>query len=227
MDTFVSILPAKRRAPAEPEPAQRQQVQLQITDLRKVSSLDAITRHAAALQGAIAVGSEPAAILHVLEQLTSCYVSVEILEATGIGRLAYRLSKHADPGVAAAATALYGKWRDDAKQAVHRLSKQRQRSSSAKKGAGVASGAAASAGASGTGKGGGGGGGAPSILDDVDIEQKLSEWDDASARGARLRRSSAALPGAPSGPVVRSGAPPDASFEAVGDADPSPEGVES
>ena len=178
MDKFVTFVPVsgKRRA-AEPLEARPEMVQLQITDLRKVSSIDAIKRFAAALRRSTEEGSAPETVLPVLDQLKKCFVSVEILESTGIGQLVFRLTRHGDATVAAASTALYSVWREDAKQAVRRRQKLLKQATPGKARAGAAaseiSGSLASS---------------SFILQEVNIEREMAEWDDASARGARLVR---------------------------------------
>lgn len=178
MDKFVKTVPAtgKRRA-AEPLEARPEMVQLQITDLRKVSSLDAIKRFAAALRRSTEEGSAPEAVLPVLDQLKKCFVSVEILESTGIGQLVFRLTKHGDVTVAAASTALYSVWREDAKQAVRRRQKQLKQATPGKARGGAAAGEIS-----------GGMASSSFILQEVNIEREMAEWDNASARGARLVR---------------------------------------
>lgn len=179
MDKFVTILPAKRRASGDLAiPLKREQVQLQITDLRKVSSVDAIARHAASLRQAVENSSPATVILPVLEQLTTHYISIDILETTGIGQLVFRLSRNEHAVVARVAGSLYEVWRKDAKEALQRQQKQQRRKSlTPSSRPGSDQGLQAATGSK-----------AAFILQDVSIENEMMEWDRLCVAGARLRR---------------------------------------
>ena len=178
------MLPAKRRRPDEHPIASSlpRQVQLKMTDLRKVSSLDVIFRQVEALKKSTDA-AEPTAILAVLDQLKSHFISIEILETTGLGRLVFRLVQHVDSAIASAASKLYDTWREDSKLALQRQRKMKRGTvpPSRRKVPGVlANQSGASVGGILTQT--------PFILQSVDIEREIAEWDETSAKGARLRR---------------------------------------
>jgi hypothetical protein len=188
MERFVTIIPSKKRqrddtaASGATSPGRAVQVQLQITDLRKVSSIQAMQRQTAALKAASEDGT-PKVLLPVLESLNSCFISLEILEETGLGKIMYRLSKHADAAVSSAALALYDRWRADAKQSV--LLRERQQRAAAQKSrrpSAASATAAASAPAGPSPQ-------PPFMLQEVNIEREMAVWDTVSARASLLRRA--------------------------------------
>jgi hypothetical protein len=196
MDRFVTALPtaAKRKRAAAESPAPSM-VQQRITDLRKVFSLDAMHRQTAMLKAAIDTNT-PGAILPVLESLNSIFMSLEILEETGIGKLVYRLSRHSDCDVAAAAAALYSRWREDAKQSVMR--REKKQGGGARKAASRPAGSAAASShvpAASAGVGLPGAAAVPFMLQDVDIETEMAAWDEMSARASLLQRRPQVAPG--------------------------------
>ena len=111
MDAFVT-----RTAPTEKRVKKIQKqdpvlTQLRIEDMRRIANLDTIRTRCKTLQSAVEIHD----IIAALKKLEKCLISLEILEESGIGRVIFRLSKHANHDVAGLATTLYLKWRDDAK----------------------------------------------------------------------------------------------------------------
>lgn len=185
MDRYViKTAPAEKR-PRVPSPVAPSRVQMRIDDMRRVSKLTTIERLCTELRACIGdtaaeCPSDPSAIL---DQLDVHYISIDVLEETGIGRVIFRLSRqHENPAVRAKATALYVKWRADAAAAASRRHRMMQTSLAGKEPRSRGSRATA----------------APAADDkrdarrdflvaaEVDLEQEIKSWEDAV--GAAVHR---------------------------------------